>query len=315
MILEWVLLGLVTAAVLVPVVLLGGFVGCGFEGDNCDDPPLAPTSFTASWDPAIDGVFQGGASLTWMNPNPSTVSVRFEIERRKVETQPELEIMDLGYSTSHLDLLQDPDATYTYRVRASRIDVNDCSSEWSNEVSISTPFAAAYGGPFAPLPITPQSGVQGWCIVQRLEPEAFVWGVGRTRVRLVLVGSSLGQLEVNKITISEGRPEGGAGDPYDSVTPPTVVETAVIVPPAPAMHTTSAVDYPFNPTRPLLIAFEIGSPGNVAHAPVLQSRARAYYKVGGVNEAETADRWGYTLAQETEPGTSRVYLVATVEVA
>jgi hypothetical protein len=50
LILDWLILVLVTPLIIVVVVLLYGFVGCGFdaEGSLVDTKPLAPSNLTAT---------------------------------------------------------------------------------------------------------------------------------------------------------------------------------------------------------------------------------------------------------------------------
>ena len=290
MLTEWLILLLLVPAILVPVVLLGGFAGCGFEGAGpcgSGDALAAPTNVSATaWSESL-------IVVEWTNSNPSTVDATFEIERT---TEGEAPVPLTASSSPFLDFGLDPGTTYTYRVRAVCTEATDEDgavkySEWSHAenqgVSATTFYVAFQNSLGINMP-----GMEGNCLVQRIEPAGLLHS--GNRVKLILQGSLSGDLRINKITISEAA---AAGDPYDSAGPPVVVESSVTIPTAQS-HQTPTIDYALDATKPLLVAFDIGSPGYVRYAGIAPSDATAYVKTppspdNPISEAETADRSGF----------------------
>ncbi|MGH7267448.1 MAG: hypothetical protein ACREMB_21725, partial [Candidatus Rokuibacteriota bacterium] len=216
-----------------------------------------------------------------------------------------------GSTLSFVDTVAEG-AAYFYRVRTIRTDDNA-------DVLSGIVRGSAFGATFTATLTTDQSGLAGWCLVQRIEPAALLRS--GTRLRIFVRGSSVAALGLARITVSEGAAP-GAGDPFDSVGIPTTVALPPTVPPG-ASYMTPTIDYVLDHTRPLLVAFEVGTAaGDVRYAPPLsQSQASLYFKPGSatvpVAEALTSDRAGYTLAVPpgSPTGTSTVYLVERIEVA
>src|SRR5262245_30769579 len=71
---EWLILCLLVPAIVVPVVLLWGFVGC-YEPATLEPSLLAPQTLEAT------PISTSEISLTWQDPNGG--GVRFEIHRAK----------------------------------------------------------------------------------------------------------------------------------------------------------------------------------------------------------------------------------------
>jgi hypothetical protein len=299
---EWLILLLVVPAILGPVVLLGGFAGCGFEVWVPGSPPSVATNLEAV------GVSTTAIELTWVDGNMDPVT--FQVERSG-DGETFAPTGAPGSTPSFVDTVAEG-AAYFYRVRTTFTDHPDLSA-LSEEVR-----GSAFGATFTATLTTDQSGLAGWCLVQRIEPAAL--SRSGTRLRIFVRGSSVAALGLARITVSEAAAP-GAGDLFDSVGVPTTVALPPTVP-AGTVYMTPTIDYVLDRDRPLLVAFEVGTAaGNVRYAPpVSQSQASLYFKAGSatapVAEALTSDRSGYTLAVPPgSPGTSTVYLVERIEVA
>ena len=121
---EWVVLLLLVPAILIPVVLLFGFAGCGAF---LDVGAAAPSIASATpLDPQT-------VELKWTDPNGIPVS--FEVERRKGSDAPG-EPIALA-SSPLLDGSLEAGTEYTYRVRAIRLSDGDLSP-WSSAATIQT---------------------------------------------------------------------------------------------------------------------------------------------------------------------------------
>jgi hypothetical protein len=303
MLIEWLILLWLVPAILVPVVLLGGFAGCSFEPTRVDPPPVisAPTNVTAA------AISPSEIDLSWTNQNASAVT--FQVHRFPPAPDPEV-VIPVGAVTSFPDTGLTADTMYGYKIGVQNTNPEVVSEP---EVFATTPLPP-FQPTFSAVLNFDQAGLDGWCLVQRIEPARLDFS--GTHVRLTVRGSSAGNLQLNKITLAEAA---AAGDPFDCAAAPVVVETGVLLT-AGANHTTPDVLFDLDRTKPLLVAFEIGSPGNVRNVTVPQSDARMFFKIGTaaapVAEAEVVDRTGYTLSVPPgQPGTSTVYLVETIEVA
>ncbi len=150
--------------------------------------------------------------------------------------------------------------------------------------------------------LTNDQGQQGRCIVQRIEPVRLLRS--GTQVRITVQTSMAGNLVIDRLFISQAA---DVGDPYDSAGDLTLVASTVFVA-AGTSVTLPPVDYVLDRTKPLLVAFDIGSPGNVVFLPNAPA-AEASAFIGQVQEAEIPDRQpGYTPFD-------RIYLVELIEVA
>jgi hypothetical protein len=146
----------------------------------------------------------------------------------------------------------------------------------------------------------------GQTIVQRIEPARLF--KGGSQVQITVRSGTSGNLVIDKMFISQPV-DVGVGDPYDSAEDLTEVltEGAELVPQNTA-KTLAAINYTLDRTKPLLIIFDIGSPGAVIFAPdVPSTEATAFIGPGG--EAEIADRQPAYVARP------RVYLVERIDVA
>ena len=152
-------------------------------------------------------------------------------------------------------------------------------------------------------PSTDQSGVEGFCIVQRLASSLLLQG--GTTVSLTLRGSTTGSLTLDRITISR---VAAAGDPYDSAADLVTVATAVTLAP----NTPQAIapfGYILDATQDLLIAFDVSSTpgqGNLRYGPLAGADSYA----SATHEAQVLDR-----ATGYGPAIGNLYLIERIDVA
>jgi hypothetical protein len=226
----------------------------------------------------------------WNDPNGGTT---FELNRTKegdanptpLET-PQTTFDDQGLESG---------TTYLYTVTAVQTSDGERSSpsETAQATTLGTAFAAT---------LTTNRNEQGNCIVQRIEPSRLFRG--GTQVVLTVEASTNTNLVIDRIYISQ---VASSGDPYDAAGDLTQVAAAVFVAQGTSL-TLPPVTYTLDQTQPLLIAFDIGSPGGVRHVPNVPSSEAAAF-VLPAQEAALADR------QTGIPPVDRIYLVTRIDVA
>jgi hypothetical protein len=302
---EWLVLILLVPAILVPVVLLWGFAGCSFDPQPAD-LILAPTNVSAA------GVSVSAIALTWDNPN--TDPVTFQVERTK-EGESSPQILSSSSTTLQDAGLQEA-TTYFYKVKAIRTSDNQ-DSELSEQAAGRT-----IGVAFEAGLTTDQAGLEGFCVVQRIEPtrlrQSTVPGGISTpgaRVRITVRGSTAASLTLDRVYISQ---PAASGDPYDSAADLTPVDSGIVVPANTAVALPD-VDYDLDKARPLLIAFDISAAagsGNVRFVTNVPEAEAVMFFSPATIEASINDR----SPSAANPGgasyvTSKsIYLVEKIEV-
>ena len=305
MTLDWLILILLVPAILVPVVLLWGFAGCGFTAGAAGLVP--PTNLVAT------GTGANTIHLTWDDSNSNSPS-SFRIERtREGETIPVLR----SSTTNSFDdggLLEA--TTYFYRVAAVRMSDN-YSSGLSDQAAGRT-IGVAFEATFT----TDQPGLDGGCLVQRIEPtrlrQSTLAGDIQTlgaRVRITVRGATNADLRIDRITISQ---PAASGDPYDSAADLTPVADSVLVPKNTAVAL-PLIDYDLVAAAPLLIAFDINATpglGNVRFVTGVPPTEATFYFRASTAEAAVNDRSPSAAnpgapPYQTAPG---IYLVERIEV-
>jgi hypothetical protein len=280
-----------------PVVLLWGYAGCSFEPGPF--VPVVPVNLT------VTNVSSTSVSLSWVHDDVSE-GVTFEVERLKDgDTTPVVQPTS-GFTFTDTGLLLQ--TLYRYRVRAV---YGMFPTEFSAQVE------AATLGPqpcFSSTLMTDQPGIEGFCIVQRIEPTRLA--AGGTQVFITVRGSTVGNLVIDRVFISQ---PAATGNPYDSSTDLTQVATAVTVP-ANTPVALSVVTYTLDRTRPLLVSFDISATagqGNVRFQnPVPAAEATMFFR-SATAEASVADR----LPSAVNPGatpyniSNSIYLIERIEVA
>lgn len=288
---------LLAAVMVVPVVLLCGYAGCSFTGRAYS--PDVPVNLM------VTNVAASSVSLSWFHDD-DVAAVTFEVERlRDGDTTP---VLLPAAVTSLTDTGLLPQTLYRYRVRAVYGMV---TSEFTAQVE-----AATLGSQlcFSSTLMTDQPGIEGFCLVQRIEPTRLA--AGGSLVFITVRGSTVGNLVLDRVFISQ---PAVAGNLYDSSVDLTQVAAAVTVP-ANTPVTLPVVAYTLDRTRPLLVSFDISATagqGNVRFQnPVAAAEATMFFRPATA-EASVVDR----LPSAANPGatpyntSSSIYLIERIEVA
>ena len=259
---DWLILIFLVPLVLIPLVFLMGFVGCKFHAPTSNggngSRPAAPSRLVAT------PISSSEIDLTWTD-NAATSTTAFRIARWENgapvdPTSPANPPPTPGAMQQQWKDFEDsslnPGIPYKYQVFAS---VADQESDGSN-MAPATTFAEAYN-----VPLTdPDSGLEGRTIVQRIDG-GHITSDG-AKVRLTLRGSTVANLVINKVTISQAAT---VGQPWDSAgvikevlfnngqSGVTILANATKANPA----VSDVTDLVFNlaPGQDLLIAFDIST--------------------------------------------------------
>jgi hypothetical protein len=289
---------LLAPVMVAPVVLLWGYAGCSFNPQNGYLPGV-PVDLT------VTNVSSGSISLSWF-PSDDAEGVTFEVERlRNGDTTPVI-LPTTGTTFTDQGLL--PLTLYRYRVRAVS---GTLTSDFTGQVEATTLAPQAC---FSSTLMTDQSGLEGFCMVQRIEPARLA--AGGSLVFITVRGSTAGNLVLDRVFISQ---PAAAGNPYDSSADLTPVAAAVTVP-ANTPVVLPVVAYTLDRTRPLLVSFDISATagqGNVRfQSPVPAAEATMFFRPATA-EASVADR----LPSAANPGatpyniSNSIYLIERIEVA
>jgi hypothetical protein len=183
-------------------------------------------------------------ALTWTSANPA--DTRFRIERMEDDGEEFGTILDDVPSTSATDMSCSEGVTYLYRV------LPDGEVSAASNIASATTFTVAFTGTLT----DDAPDHEGFCGVQRLSRKLLT--AGGTQVRIVLRGSTKGSLTLDRVTISQAA---ATGDPFDSAADLTDVASNVIIPlnTAVTVPPNGRVNYTLDPTRDLLLAFDISN--------------------------------------------------------
>lgn len=283
---EWLSLLLLVPAILIPIVILFGFSGCGFSAGG--SPGLGAPVFTS-----LLPVNEHEIRLEWTNPN--SASVRFELLRTpEGPVQPPSPL----HQTHYYDTQLTPGETYSYRVRAISTFVGE-SSEYSPAVTAVT-WANAFTANLAAN--GQDADISHGCVVQRFDPPSLSRGGNLVRI----VAQAAGNADLHIQTISLSGLSGGGG---------VNAQTPIDVFPGPYTSASNVVTikarYRLEPHKPLLVAFDLDSPGHTRFGPATD--VTAYTKDGTpqqpVREAGVANRSGFTEHPK------QVWIVTSIDVA
>jgi hypothetical protein len=254
---EWLIPLLLVPVIVIPLVLLLGFAGCGLETTGTPWSSVKPIITSAV------GTSSGTIALTWTF---AAEADHFQLERRFEHEEPVDPLVDPVFSPHEDAGPQDglvPAGTYRYRVRAF---FQGTSSAWS-DLATATTFAMAFdqsipedGGGF--------NHNLGYCLVQLIKAARLnnIPATGGKPVRITLraANGNLGGVSIVRMTISQPVPP-GQGNPYDSLAAPTSVPfdgPPPLVVPAGSAHLT--VDYTLLEDEDLLIAFDFSPDTNAS---------------------------------------------------
>jgi hypothetical protein len=286
LLMEWFILSLLVPAIVVPVVLLWGFAGCAAVfGLHHVDPVLAPINLVAT------PLSVSAVSLSWENPDPH--AVKFQVERLDPGAPDFVTVADGVTAQLYNDAAGLVEGeTYSYRVRA--VDGNGNFSDPSKTVQVDLFFRTVFersGAEFAQE--VNQSGVEGFCLVQRFSGASATSRLllTGTSVKITLRGSTVDDLQIDRIYISRADPTGKPqdSDPNDI----TLVASNVLVPantPVTAAMAPLVSTYTLDHTQDLIIAFDIGTPGNARFGALMPPSGATSFAKASTMEAAVATR-------------------------
>jgi hypothetical protein len=263
---DWFLLVFLIPLILVPVVLLCGFAGCAQIADlgHASDPPAAPSSLVAKTAGA------SRVSLSWKDNSGGTVNfvvLRTTIgpDGAGVLSPVPGEIKGIFFTDTGLT----EGTTFLYQVEA--VDSDGQPSAGSNFADATTfrttqppTWHTAYEIPLTTnVHLTPNGGT--WadtCMVQRISADRLTFG--GTKVRITLRGSTESSFVIDKVSIS---PAASGSHPWQSIEAPINVPATGA--PGVTLSANTAkimdpVDYLLDPTKDLIIAFDINNAGGDA---------------------------------------------------
>jgi hypothetical protein len=280
---EWLTLLIVVPALVIPIVILLGFAGCEFKPGAFSAAVAAPVLTRAR--PLSDAAT---IRIEWTNSNADPVE--FEVDRMPEGPGPAFQ----GNATFFEDTMLRPGDTYSYKVRAKRL-ADGQYSEYS-ETATAAPWANAFNANLA------AGGtdvvVTNTCVVQRFDDKSLARGGNRVAVTLQALNNGL---RVLAMTLSAPAP---SGDAYDSQIPMTLLAGPFDAGPAQALRLEAIHDV--EPRVPLLIAFDVDTPGHTRFASADYCTA---YTRGGV-EAHLSDRSQGFTAHPNE-----VWAITAIDVA
>jgi hypothetical protein len=289
---EWLILCLVSLAVVIPIVLLWGFAGCDYVFLAEPDLPAA----TAPVNLVATPLSLTAVSLSWEKTDPDTV--RYQVERLDPNAPDFVPIAtDVAVETFDDSAGLVAGATYSYRVRA--VDANGNASEPpSKTVQVDLFFKTAFERTgLETVQSVNQSGLDGFSLVQRMTgaPASPRLLLGGANVKITLRGSTAGDLKIDRIFMSRADPAGKQqdSDPMDltQVAADVLVpaNTAVTVGPPPGLTPLGKI-FTLDNAQDLIIAFDLGTPGNARFGALVPASAATAFAKGAAAEAATATR-------------------------
>jgi hypothetical protein len=214
--------------------------------------PATPTGLTAT------AAGNNQIIVTWTNA--STVATEFRLQERIAGTFTDIPLpVPTSNSFQHNNL--GAGTTHEYRVFATVDGFEDSNQQRVDSLpsaSQSATTTAVFTTAFAPPPTTlttDETRLEGFCVVQRLRAALLTPNLIGTQVRITLRGSTAANLILDNVAISQ---VGTTGDPYDAAPDLKLVATAVTIP-ANTSVTLPPVNYTFDSTQDLLVAFDFNS--------------------------------------------------------
>lgn len=310
---EWFILIVVLPLILIPIVLLGGFAGCGELLPSSTDPVKPPADPTNLRGKALNPT---SIELEW--DDNSAGSAKFEIDRETLGANPKKETLPgLQKATPppFIDASVAPSTTYVYVVRAKDPATGLPANNPTNSVTIATPPDVSLPPP-PPLPIwqtaydtpltTNDADLKNNTLVQRLTALT----AGGEQVRLTLRGTTTIGLAIDRLYVGDiGAPEPGnpIPDEWDSLSATLrELRPGGVYIPAGKPVTIDPVNFHVDMATGLAFAFDLNAAlGQTKKANV--AGQKAFHKAAAL-EANVANRTaGYTQL-------NGVYVVEKVEV-
>jgi hypothetical protein len=246
---ELILLAVVLPLVIVPIVLLSGFAGCGsFGTDPAPTGPPAPSNLQAT------AIATDQIRLTW--EHGSAGGVEFRVGRQRADgTWDDAHGIPTPATSKQLDdKFLEPGKTYNYRVSAVFTTSPSTLSAPSNEKAATTwRWEIAYDQPLTKPPAADGLTFTGDCLVQRIDKTLLK--VSGTRTRLTLRCATT--LTITTTFISRAVGTTGS-DRWQPAPDRKAVSGAIVVPPD-TPFTLGEVDYALTTAEDVLVAFDIAS--------------------------------------------------------
>jgi len=298
---EWAILLLIVPVVAVPIVLLQGFAGCGFEASPAD-PPVAPPAAPVNL--RVTGTDLDRVELAWDYLIPAPDEVTFEILHN--QSEPPVETTITGTTFTHLGLGEG--TAHAYQVRAVRSS-DQQSSAWVPEppvVATTRRFETVFTS--AGIAPNPQNGVNNAddTLVQRINAVA----KDGAFVRITLRGIVNETTALTAVTVSTAVPA-GAVQLWNSADPPRAVTFAgsgAVNLAGGGTIVSDKISYPVVLGQDVLIAMDVGN----ASGRIVRRDVTGAVAFVGNNRAEAA-LMNRTAGYNTD--NNRAYCIELIEVA
>jgi hypothetical protein len=288
---EWLILCLGVPAIVVPVVLLWGYVGCDLVFLPTDPKPMTPIGLVAT------PLTPTSVALAWAQ-STDTHPIKLAVERLDPGAADFVRLVDDLTEPAFEDTGLTEGATFIYRVVAvGRDEDSDPSKTVQVDLSFKTVFERT-AAEFAQG--VNQTGIAGFCLVERflrapISPRLLRGG---TVVKITVRGSTVADLQIDGVFISRANPDPTAKPNDSDADDLTLVaqsafvpaNTAVVVGPTGLTLNGTRV-YTLDPTQDLIVAFAIGTPGNPRFGALAPATAStSYAKANAAIEASMPTR-------------------------
>jgi hypothetical protein len=310
---DWLILCLLVPAIVVPVVLLWGFVGCSFEAHSFPVAPIlrvTPLSSTA-------------VSLAWDNPS-TALTVKVQRRPATVPGLPAPDFETVAEVPWEMSTVYDGEtglaagASFEYQVSA----VNQYGETPSNIVRVDLFFKSAFERTSTDSLLLPdvtgvrenQPGVEGICFVQKIAAARLLRTGTNVKITLRCSTATGANLQIDRIFISSPNLTGNAqdSDPDDLTRVASNVLLLASDPPVAVGPTAMTMQgnkiYILNNTKDLIIAFDVGTPGNARFGALEPPSGAESFAKASAAEAAMATRPNYP------PPAPVLYLIEKIEV-
>jgi len=290
---EWFILLLLVPAILVPVVLLCGFAGCGFQAGSGYVLPTPPTVTATPRN--VDHI-----TVSWQNTDTHT-ALRYHFERFKGIVPERVDEVDASMTTVE-DTGLEAGTAYVYQVSTiTPYGTSDPSTDLA--ITFTTAFDASTGAPT----IQNNPGAVNFTFVQRISAAQLL--AGGSKVVITVRGAPTGNMTINNIFISRAA---GSGNLYDSAADLTAVLTSALTLPDDQPVDLGPIAYILDRTQDLIIAFDLSTTATAGNSRFVRRTGVTLFFQQDVQEASSQSRAaGYGTAG-TDP---ELFFVVTIGVA